>query len=311
MPETVPLDADLEAAARLGRAAILGRAGLGDRAAGFADQFEAAVRDGRRSGALYRDGGRALGVAVWSPHGRMGVELNLWYLVPAVASADAYAAFYGGMSRLGPAIVFVVGELPGVTSDEEARLMEGLGLARYGRLEMRWADGSTLRPVSLPPGGRLRSVGPSDTAALGRLHADAYRDRFDRYLFLETDDPHRDAERMVHDLFDGRWGEFDPVGSRGLEIGGRLVAAVLSVRRPEGVLIADVMVDPERQGRGFGAAVMVDTLAALRAAGLGPVYLNVTVGNAPAERLYRGLGFVPSLGPSRDWYDPRRIPARP
>ncbi len=97
----------------------------------------------------------------------------------------------------------------------------------------------------------------------------------------------------------GSWVAEEPTGP---------VGAVLSVRTSAGVLIADVMVDPDSQGRGLGRAMLLASLRALRAAGDHAVYLNVTEGNHAAVRLYERVGFVRSLGPTHDWYNGHRVP---
>lgn len=311
MPEeTVPLSVDLEAAVRLSREAILARAGAEARTEEFADRFEAGLRAGDRSGALFRPAGPPVGVAIWAAHGPLGAVVDLVYLEPAAASVEEYARFWAGVRRLAGPVAFARGEVTGLTPSEEERLMTGLGFARFGRSEMQRGD-APVPPAELPEGYRLRRVGLRDAAELVRLHRAAYRDRFDRYLFLEDADEERDTERMLRELFEGRWGEFAPDGSWGVERDGRLVGATLSVRRPPGVLIADVMVDPAEQGHGLGQAVMLGTLAGLAGAGISPVVLAVTEGNDRAIRLYERLGFVRSLGPSVDWYDPARIPVAP
>jgi len=307
--EVVPVSADLEEAVRLGRAAVLGRPWIGTRGPEIADRFESALRSGTRSGALFRAGDRAAGIAVWEIHGPLGASVDLLYLERSVVSVSAYARFWAGLRELAGPIALAPGQIPGLTDPEEERLMTGLGLARYGRSEMQLRDGTSLPGPTVPASGLLRKIRSSDSSELSRLHRIAYHERFDRFLFLEEEDEERDADRMVKDLFDGRWGEFAAAGSWGLEIDGRLVGAVVSLHRTEGFLIADVMVEPSLQGRGIGRAVLLASLRAL--AGAGPVVLNVTEGNARAVRLYEALGFVRSLGPSRDWYDPARIPVPP
>jgi GNAT superfamily N-acetyltransferase len=309
--EVVPLDSDIAASARLGRAAILGRPWIGTRGPEIADQFEAALRAGDRQGALFLPNGTAVGIAVWQSHGPLGLNVNLLYLEPPHATLPMYARFWRGLGTFAPPIVFAPGETPELTEEEETNLMTGAGFARFGRSEMRLKDGVSTPPVVSPKQFHVRPVGPGDSSELARLHRIAYHDRFDRYLFLEDADEEVDAARMAKDLFAGRWGVFSPEGSWGIEEHGRLVAGVLSTQRGDGVLIADVMVDPTRQGEGLGRTVLVATLRGLAAAGIGPVFLNVTEGNDRAIRLYERLGFVRTLGPSRDWYDPRRIPARP
>jgi ribosomal protein S18 acetylase RimI-like enzyme len=55
--------------------------------------------------------------------------------------------------------------------------------------------------------------------------------------------------------------------------------------------IQNVGVLPGYRGLGLGQALMARALAGFLAAGAARVYLEVTAGNGPAERLYRGLGF--------------------
>ena len=189
--------------------------------------------------------------------------------------------------------------------------MERRGLRPFGRSEMQRVGKAPPAADPLPPGARLRAIGPEDEGELVRLHGAAYRGRFDRYLFLESTDEAEDARALVRDVFGGRWGALSTAGSLGLEADGQLRAAVLSVRRSEGTLIADVMVDPAAQGRGLGRAVLTAVLAALDRAGESPAVLNVTEGNVRAQRLYAHLGFERSLGPSREWYNPRIVPFPP
>ena len=312
MPDdVVPLAHDMDATVRLLRAAVAVRPWIGDRAPELAERLAAAVRAGTTRGALYLSDGRPVGIATWEPHGPVGAGVGLWYLEAPHATVEQYRRFYAGIGSVAGAIAFVQGDLPGLSPDDEGRLLAELGLARFGRSEMCRRDEHPLGELRLPAGGSLRPVGPADAADLIRLHTAAYHGTFDRYLFIEHEDEAEDGAKLLADLFGGRWGPYETAGSWGLEVDGRLVGVVLSVARPEGVLIADVAVDPALQGQGIGRAVMVGTLRALDAAGRGPVYLNVTEGNAKAIRLYEGLGFVRTLGPSREWYNPRQVPAAP
>lgn len=49
--------------------------------------------------------------------------------------------------------------------------------------------------------------------------------------------------------------------------------------------------DPSHRGHGLVRRLMEAVFQEARAAGLSAVRLGVTVGNEPAERLYRALGF--------------------
>lgn len=306
--EVVPVASDIEAAVRLGRAALSGRPWAGDRGLAAAEELEAGVRRDDRPGALYRVDGQPRGILLWNPLGSVGVRAWLAYLEPEVASIDAYARFLAEVRRRFGPIAFVPGEVPGLRPGEEERLMTGLGFASFGRSEMRRRDDSVRPRPELPPGGTLRRVGEHDTQALAQLHRAAYHGTIDRYLFLEEEDELADARRMMGDLFSGRWGPVEPAGSVGIELDGRLVAAVLAVRRRDGVLIADVMVDPSVQGRGLGRAVLLGSLEGLARAGATPVFLAVTESNDRAKRLYASVGFERTLGPEVAWYDPARIP---
>jgi len=189
--------------------------------------------------------------------------------------------------------------------------MRALGYRRYGRSEMVLEGAGPPADGSPRPGETLRPVERDDLVALAALHRAAYRDRFDRYLFLELTDEGEDAVREVREILDGRWGEFLPHGSWLLLDGGRPAGAVLTVHGGAGALVADVMVDPASQGHGIGRRVLTRALREMRAGGASRIYLNVTEGNERALRLYRGLGFVRSLGPTRDWYNAARIPVPP
>jgi ribosomal protein S18 acetylase RimI-like enzyme len=70
---------------------------------------------------------------------------------------------------------------------------------------------------------------------------------------------------------------------QGLLDGGQRLGAVQNV----GVL-------PGYRGCGIGRALVVKALHGFLVAGAARVYLEVTAGNGPAVRLYRGLGFRPA-----------------
>jgi len=90
------------------------------------------------------------------------------------------------------------------------------------------------------------------------------------------------------------------------------VGAVIATRhRPSNAaLIIDVMTAPDRRGLGVGRAVLAHAVRSLRERGEGRILLNVTEGNDPAVRLYSRLGFVRTMGPTREWYDARRLHVR-
>ena len=188
--------------------------------------------------------------------------------------------------------------------------MRGRGFAPFGRSEMVLPPTAPVEPAPVPPGVELRPLRNSDEGSLARLHERAYEHHLDRFLAVEDLDPTRDADRQLHDYFSGRYGELIVPGSSVATRDGKVVAAVITTRHTNRALVIDVMTDPTWQGTGLGRAVLSDAVIALRARGASPIVLNVTEGNDRAIRLYSRLGFVRTLGPSREWYDARRLSVR-
>jgi RimJ/RimL family protein N-acetyltransferase len=62
-------------------------------------------------------------------------------------------------------------------------------------------------------------------------------------------------------------------------------------------LLAFSMTAPQYQGRGLAGFLICKSLFALKLAGYSELYLVVTEGNTPAEKLYRKIGFE-FIGPA-------------
>ena len=302
-----PLSVEPASALRLGRLAIGARTESAAWAQAYAERLEAGSIVGR----LYVVDGVATGFVSWSGDGPVGASVDLLYAAPRDPAPPEYGAILSAVGEEAGPVAFVAGPLAGLSPAEEERLMRSLGFRRYGRSEMVLDTDDRLREPGSAPGERLRPVELSDLPALARLHEEAYRNTFDRYLFLELTDEREDALREVREIANGRWGEFYLEGSWIAEHDGEPVGAVLSVRGQAGALIADVMVSPGARGRGVGRRVLTAAVRSMRSNGGLRIYLNVTEGNEPALRLYRGLGFVRSIGPTRDWYNSARIPVPP
>ena len=306
-----PLSHAPDAGRELGRRAIATRAQGGREPADWVRAYEERLLAGAVDGRLYVVDEEPAGFVSWSAGGPLGNAVNLLYLSDGSASATSYAEILHLVEREAGRVAFVSGPLAGLPGPEEAGLMRSLGYRPFGRSEMVLGTEVPLPEPTVEAADRFRPAQRSDLPGLAELHRRAYRDRFDRYLFLEVEDEREDALRGVTEILDGRWGEFSPAGSWTCERAGRLAGAVLSVRSPAGTLIADVMVEPELQGAGLGRRLLTTTLRSLRGAGERRVYLNVTEGNERALRLYRRLGFVRSLGPTADWYNATVIPVAP
>jgi len=306
-----PFRSDLGASAELGRAAIFVRAGPGDEANRWVERFVASLRTGGPPGRLVVVDGAPAGVVVWEEPCSLGATVELIHLAPNAVSRERYHRLLLSVEQVVGPIAFVGGPLGGLEHGDESELMAGLGYVPFGRSEMRLGSGVALPEPRLDPPTILRHVEPTDEPALARLHARAYHGTLDRYLFWADADEEVDARDHFSDVFRGRWGALVASGSWVAEESGRPVGAVLSVRTDVGILIVDVMVDPERRGAGIGRACLLASVRSVRSAGEEPIYLNVTEGNESALRLYDRTGFVRSLGPTRDWYNSARIPVPP
>ena len=304
----VPFAMDQPTSLALAEDALRARLAPGEELRDLFPPLESAIRSARATGGVLREVGVACGVVLWEPSGPLGVALRLLYLSPATSSVERYRAALDLATHFAGPIAFAPGPLSGLSPREEAGLMEGRGFASFGRSEMSFPPGRPVPSVALPREAELRPARSADAAELALLHETAYRDHLDRFLALEDLDPVKDAQRQVNDYFGGRWGELLSPGSTVVALDGRLVAAVIAVRRAGHTLLIDVMTDPAHQGRGFGRAALAGSLGALRDRGESAIVLNVTECNDRALRLYERLGFVRSMGPSLEWYDARRMP---
>lgn len=76
-----------------------------------------------------------------------------------------------------------------------------------------------------------------------------------------------------------------------LEVDNHVVGYQITTASPFGAHLARLAVDPDVQGRGFGAALVVDLLHQLRRRGFDAVTLNTQADNRRSQELYRRLGF--------------------
>jgi ribosomal-protein-alanine N-acetyltransferase len=89
--------------------------------------------------------------------------------------------------------------------------------------------------------------------------------------------------------------------ARGLFLGRAMVGMSLSWLLPPECHLLKLMVHPELQGRGLGTRLMRDLIQKAVSAQATTFILEVRIGNIPAERLYKHLGFIGS-GLRRNYY---------
>jgi ribosomal protein S18 acetylase RimI-like enzyme len=76
------------------------------------------------------------------------------------------------------------------------------------------------------------------------------------------------------------------------ELEGTPVGTICALLEHDGVYLRALSVLPEQQGRGYGRAILNDTVGLLRAAGHARISLDVATNNEHALRLYESCGFV-------------------
>lgn len=131
------------------------------------------------------------------------------------------------------------------------------------------------------PAYSLRPATADDFAFLYDLHVAAMKDYVARTWGWE-DGAQKARFRAT---FDARL-----VAGQIVVVDGRDVGLLEVERRADQIFIANIAITPAVQGRGLGAAIIRDILAAAARDGL-PVRLQVLRVN-PARRLYERLGFV-------------------
>jgi ribosomal protein S18 acetylase RimI-like enzyme len=303
-----PISDDPAAAVALARESVRSRREPEAEAVPFLSAVESDITAGVARGVLRIVDGRPVGLALWSAPTSIGLTVEVLHLEEALQTPSAYREFVREIESSAGPIAFAPGRLAGLSPEEESGLMDALGFALFARSEMRLpADAPS--PASVDVAG-LRPLAPEDEPGLRRVYRRAYDGRIDRFLFQIDPDPEKDAVAAIREILDGRWGECLPWASFVVPGPEGVVAATLVTRAPYGPLIAHVMVDPSHQRRGLGRAVLSATILALRAHHEPVIVLNVTEGNARAIRLYEGLGFVRTLGPSHGWFARSRIPLR-
>ena len=73
---------------------------------------------------------------------------------------------------------------------------------------------------------------------------------------------------------------------------GKLIGYVGSQSVPPEADVMNLAVAPEWRNKGVGRALMTALIAQLHSRGITALFLEVRVGNTPAQNLYRSLGFV-------------------
>ncbi|MEQ6901600.1 mycothiol synthase, partial [Nocardioides sp. YIM 152588] len=184
------------------------------------------------------------------------------------------------LAEPGPLTVWSHGDHPAA-----AAIAARSGLARVRELwVMRRPAADLLPEVDLPPGVTIRGfAGPDDVAPLLAVNAAAFASHPEQGALDEAGL----AERMAEDWFDPA-GLLIAVDAEGVVLGFHWTKRHDAANGEVYV----VGVSPAAQGLGLGRALTVAGLRHLARRGVHEVHLYVESDNAPARRLYEGLGFA-------------------
>lgn len=129
----------------------------------------------------------------------------------------------------------------------------------------------------------------AEVQAIGRLYYAAYLNTID-YEGEPLEEAHAEVQRSL----DGYYGDFLAGCSFVLEGQERSLAGMTMVTKDSDntVLLAEVMVHPDYRGQGYARPLIQASMNACLEQGFADMVLTVTLGNVPAEGLYRRMGFV-------------------
>jgi ribosomal protein S18 acetylase RimI-like enzyme len=139
----------------------------------------------------------------------------------------------------------------------------------------------------------VRNPTRGDAEALAVLMLDAWRDSID----FDPTDTLDGARAEIAATFAGDYGEPLPEASFVAFAGHEALSASLVTRYEGAPFVAFTMTRGARKGQGLARALLTRSIRVLADAGETYVDLEVTVGNEPAEHLYRSLGFEVVGGP--------------
>ncbi len=143
-----------------------------------------------------------------------------------------------------------------------------------------------LAPQPIEPRWRFRAVTRDDAPVIGQFVYDAYRGTID-----DQGETPEDALVYVQGVIGGVYGPFLPACSFLIEQSGEMMSAVLITEWEGAPLVADVVTAPQARNQGMASFLLRQAMSALVAHGYTELYLFVTEGNAPAQRVYAALGF--------------------
>ena len=157
---------------------------------------------------------------------------------------------------------------------------------------MSLLEGRTKSFEPAPASGyAVRQLDDRDIGELGALYYDSYDPG-------EADDTVESATEDIEASLAGRYGDLWPEASLVIEKDGRIVSAIMTVRRApwedagDCPFIIELFTDREHRRQGLARLLVRQAMSVAAAAGHDRLQLRVAEDNAAAAALYRSLGFL-------------------
>lgn len=141
-------------------------------------------------------------------------------------------------------------------------------------------------------GFECKSIEESDAESLGRLMDISYQGTIDH----EGETLEQCVQEMK-DTIQGKYGPFIQEASFSVTYNGQPVSAILMTEWKGKPLVAYTMTDKGFLGKGLAKYLLGRAISTLENSKWTEVFLVVTEGNTPAEKLYEKVGFV-KAGPA-------------
>jgi mycothiol synthase len=169
------------------------------------------------------------------------------------------------------------------TNTARQALLVASGMTRVRTHRHLRRDAASMTRIALPPGTSLRMTSQADVEAVTNLQNAAFEGSWG----FSPNTP----DEITYRVF--TLPVAPPDGVVLLEAGGLLVGYCWTEREEGGSpgIISMVGVPPDKQGQGFGLAVTAAGIDHLVEVGATPIEITVDAENAPAIRVYQGLGF--------------------
>jgi len=278
-----------DAAAWLGLQAFEGGEQAEEEVAKLYAQYQAAEPLTATNRHLIWQGEQAIGRYVLYPIGSV-VELRSFRLNPAhFAEAGALVMqMVVEQARLAGARLIIA---------QHAATYSPLFLAAYFKQTTRTQMKRTLaswqpQPIKLPTGVSLRPARLDDEQEAARMMFAHYRGTFDS----DFSSDHTQVQHDIRAIFGNEYSRFDPANSliaedeAGQAVGNLLFGDMGHSKGEWLAWVLDISLAAAWRGRGLGKAMLTQAINNAQAANYRTFGLMVTIGNWPAQSLYRSFG---------------------